>query len=263
MHKPWPPEERFWAFVEVVGDCWEWRGNASPRGYGQFGRGGRTEGKAMAHRWSYERYVGPITDGLYVCHACDNPPCVRPDHLFLGTQLDNIRDMITKGRRVIGVSNPPRGEASPKAKLTEAQVCQIRARYESGNETQAALSASFGVAPTQISKIIRGTRWNTGDLAIAESRRWARKGRAAGENNSRAKLTRAQVLEIRAIAPGSESQREIASRFGVALITISRIRRGVAWAKGLFEDAGEYATGSSGAWQVAAGARGIGSGWAS
>lgn len=91
---------RFWRHVIKSADsngCWTWDGaKHQPFGYGMFGT---TRRKTVgAHRFSYEVHFGPIPEGLQVCHRCDNPPCVRPDHLFLGTQADNIHDMIRKGR---------------------------------------------------------------------------------------------------------------------------------------------------------------------
>lgn len=90
--------ERFWERVGKSDGCWEWTGYRAPAGYGQLGRGPRNEGLALAHRLSWEFHYGPIPDGLLVCHRCDNPPCVRPDHLFLGTFVDNAQDMVSKGR---------------------------------------------------------------------------------------------------------------------------------------------------------------------
>lgn len=86
---------RFEQHVDKSGECWIWTGPISPSGYGRASRGTK---KLRAHRAAYELYVGPITDGLHVLHKCDNPACVNPAHLFLGTHLDNMRDMEAKGR---------------------------------------------------------------------------------------------------------------------------------------------------------------------
>lgn len=97
---PWPTaRERFEANYErgSDGECWEWLGGKDRHGYGQF-RTEKKQHKTMAHRFSYEIHIGPIPDGMKVCHSCDNPSCVNPDHLWVGTQADNVRDMIAKGR---------------------------------------------------------------------------------------------------------------------------------------------------------------------
>jgi hypothetical protein len=91
-----PPEVRFWDFVEKTSECWIWTGGNTPRGYGIFCPTGSK--KMYSHRFSYELHIGRIPNGMFVCHACDNPACIRPDHLFLGTARDNTMDMVTKGR---------------------------------------------------------------------------------------------------------------------------------------------------------------------
>lgn len=94
-------EERFWRYVDKTDECWTWTGGRINGGYGCFSVDGETN--VAAHRFSYQLHNGEIPAGLVVCHRCDNPPCVRPDHLFLGTQLDNVRDMFSKGRSVSGM----------------------------------------------------------------------------------------------------------------------------------------------------------------
>jgi len=98
MAKRTPPIERFWAKVDKTGDCWEWTGARFHHGYGLFYESASV--RTRAHRFAYETLAGPIPPGVLVLHRCDNPPCVRPEHLFLGTQADNVADMIAKGRIV-------------------------------------------------------------------------------------------------------------------------------------------------------------------
>lgn len=92
-----PAEVRFWRRVDKTDDCWLWTGGSNGLGYGVFGIAtGQTMG---AHRYSWQIVFGPIPDGMFVCHQCDTPACVRPDHLFLGTHEDNMVDMVSKGRQ--------------------------------------------------------------------------------------------------------------------------------------------------------------------
>lgn len=144
-------QERFEAkFVKSDG-CWEWTACKNRDGYGRFGFGG---GNAHAHRVAYQLYVGVIPDGLFVLHRCDNCGCVRPDHLFLGTNDDNMQDCKNKGRRV----GTQTGEKNGNAKLTEEQVKTIRARSENGARNPE-LAIVFGVSCQAISHIICHRSW--------------------------------------------------------------------------------------------------------
>lgn len=148
--RPAPIEERFWAKVHKSDGCWEWQGYVGPHGYGQFD----FRFASRAHRASWILTHGEIPCGLNVLHRCDNKRCVRPDHLFLGTQKDNVIDCSNKGR----IS---RGEDRPQSKLTEQQVQSIRALYVKGKRGFGLrkLAERFGVEPCYIAKIVNRTAW--------------------------------------------------------------------------------------------------------
>jgi HNH endonuclease len=153
-------EERFWKKVNKTETCWHYTGGKTHFGYGAFMI--HKDGKKYlegAHRFSYALAFGPIPEGLRVLHRCDVPGCVNPDHLFLGTQLDNMRDMYSKGRGRTG--KPQRGELSAKAKLTWDQVREIRRLYPSLEQKE--LAKRFGVKQANISRIILGVIWREAD----------------------------------------------------------------------------------------------------
>jgi len=131
--------------------CWLWLGGTT-KGYGRFTI--RKRGSFAAHRFAYELFRGKIPLGYQVLHHCDNPPCVRPDHLFLGTNLDNTRDKMMKNRH-----RCPKGSAHGCAKLTEAKVRQIRRLYEHQEGTMQSLADRFKISIGNIHGIIRRYRW--------------------------------------------------------------------------------------------------------
>lgn len=147
-------QRRFWRKVRKTADCWIWTGKPNHSGYGRIGWS--RPNVHLAHRVSWIMAYGPIPDELRVLHRCDNPPCVRPDHLFLGTQQDNMRDAAEKGR----MKPPPHGlgEDAPNAKLTERDVLQIRKRVAAG-EFQKRIAKEYGVNPSNVSAIKRRLTW--------------------------------------------------------------------------------------------------------
>jgi len=147
-------EERFWSKVAKSGedDCWEWMAGCHKEGYGQFRFNHKQQ---LAHRVSWQLTNGPIPDGMFVCHTCDNRKCVNPSHCFLGTHQDNMTDMVTKNRQ----SNA-KGEANGQAKLTENEVAAIRGLYAySRYFTQQKLGELFEVSQMTISYIINNQTW--------------------------------------------------------------------------------------------------------
>ena len=146
-----PNDVRFWKYIKKTPICWIWTG-AVNNGYGYFTLTDPRR-NMLAHRFSYELHVGPIPDGMMVCHECDNPACVRPDHLFLGTSQDNTDDMISKGRQ-----KPVRGEKSWNARLSESDIQAIRRRLASG-ESQVSIAGDYNVHQTHISQINLGKAW--------------------------------------------------------------------------------------------------------
>lgn len=147
---------KFMARVDKTNTCWLWKGIVGNHGRGRIQYKLR---RVMAHRVAYEIFIGPIPEGLCVCHHCDVPRCVNPDHLFLGTQADNVADMINKGRGARGENLSNTGESNPAAKLTFIQVDEIRKRYAQGNISQARLGKEYGMSQVMIGNIIRRKCW--------------------------------------------------------------------------------------------------------
>ena len=151
---------RFWVKVNPagpmpehcleIGQCWVWTGACNSDGYGQFKAASRMAG---AHRHLYAALLAPLPDGLHVCHRCDNPPCVRPGHLFTGTPADNAADRGRKGRH-----NPSVGENNGNSKLTTAKVLEIR-RLAAEGVTQRAIARQFEVDQALVAQIIHWKLW--------------------------------------------------------------------------------------------------------
>ena len=139
---------RLFARSKQEGECLVWTGARKRGGYGEIKINYRP---ASTHRIAWEVANGPIPKGLHVLHSCDNPPCIRHEHLFIGTNNDNIKDKLRKGRQ-------PRGEKHCCAKLTEEQVVSLRMEYALGAISQKAIGEKYGMSPSGVSLIISGKR---------------------------------------------------------------------------------------------------------
>jgi hypothetical protein len=154
-----PLAVRFWKHVarRSPGECWDWSGALFRNGYGKIHKIelGRTR-TLLTHRVAWTLEHGLIPDGMHVLHRCDRPSCVNPGHLFLGTQADNVADMIQKGR---GNWPGPSSERAHKAKLTPESVRKIRCDWEQLGVTQAELAQRWNVSPSAISHIVLRKTW--------------------------------------------------------------------------------------------------------
>ncbi len=204
---------RFWPKVDRSGPaCWPWIGARNPGGYGNFGIGYRTH---RASRVAYELTFGPIPAGMFVCHSCDNPPCCNPEHLFLGTNADNLRDMATKGRATGGKATGDRnGMRTHPESVRRGDEHWTRRKLEHlarGDRNGARLHPE---------RLARGDR--NGARTKPETR-------ARGERNGAARLSGSDVLAIRSRAAAGESQPSIGRSFGIHGDTVGRIVRRETW----------------------------------
>lgn len=164
-----PIEVRFWSNVEITNDCWNWIGLKDKDGYGRI----RIKGKQMrTHRFSWQIHCGNVPPGMLVCHKCDNPACVNPGHLFVGTASDNTRDAIAKGRMpqisrsrscyALGSDHHWSGkhklESNGRAKLSINAVLSARERVCAG-ERISDLAREFDVTWTAMANAVKGKTW--------------------------------------------------------------------------------------------------------
>jgi DNA-binding XRE family transcriptional regulator len=162
---PKSTNDKFWDKVYLGGECWNWTGHKFRNGYGSITIYGAKTKVWLAHRLAWELIIGPIPDGMFVLHHCDNRACVKADpdprksHLFLGTQADNIIDMYSKGRQAKWELTRRKGEANGSAKLKIEQVKEIRRLFRPRFMGYRQLAEKFGVSRHTIAAIVRGVIW--------------------------------------------------------------------------------------------------------
>lgn len=189
-------------------ECIEFTGAKDTKGYGRIGYKNKTY---LTHRLSYILTVGEIEDGLFACHKCDNPSCINPAHIFLGTTQDNTRDMMLKGR-----SQKKRGEENSRAKLTADIIKAIR----EDNRKHKDIADEYGISLGYVSTLKSKVTWRHVDSLAFIS------GSPKGERHGASRLTEEQVIEIK---KDTRKAREIADSYGVARTTITAIRLGKNW----------------------------------
>jgi hypothetical protein len=148
-------EKLFMAKVDKSGDCWEWTSGKDQDGYGIFS----IKKSVRAHRASYEIHKGPIPPGMCVCHTCDNPGCVNPNHLWVGSITENNSDREQKGR-----SDFQKGERGHNSKLTNRQALEIRMEYATGRSSHEKISLKYGVSREVIGNITRNKTYKWEEL---------------------------------------------------------------------------------------------------
>lgn len=220
LRKRVDPVKRFWAKVDIrsADECWEWQGPISSCGYGNFSVGGKLSPDYRqwpAHRYAWTITYGAVPAELNVCHKCDNRRCVNPNHLFLGTDVDNMNDKVAKGRQA-------KGDSSGLSKLLERDIATVIEMYN-GGMLQREIGENFGVSQAVVSSVIRGHTWKHVHVEHPRTRK-------AG-----AKLTWSDVDFIRFSSQPGATVRTLAERYSVSRKTIRRILSGETWQDELTE----------------------------
>lgn len=202
--------------------CWLWSGSHDSGGYGRITLAKVSPGRFSVHRVAAALWLPEfeLSSNLIILHECDTPSCFNPAHLRPGTSRDNTLDALAKGR----LTRPPvlHGEANGNAKTTTFCVAMMRKQYADGAATQAELAQRFRISVEQVARIVRGEDWKLAPGPITRS------GRVGGFNRM-AKLTDADVIEMRYLADLGLEVRELQDRFKVCDTTVRRILAGRAW----------------------------------
>ncbi|MBV8885564.1 MAG: HNH endonuclease [Chroococcidiopsidaceae cyanobacterium CP_BM_RX_35] len=186
-------------------ECVLWKGSKLPTGYGFFRRNGK---RIYAHRDAYEKVFGKIPDGVFVCHKCDNPSCIKSEHLFLGTPKENSRDIVSKDRHSYGGRNG-------MARLAEQDIIEIRKLYAAGKNQQE-IAKLFKASRCYISEVVHGKKWShLGGPIVNEPYK--------GKRHKLRKIDEDQILLIRQNRLQEESLKCIASKYGISCQRVSQL----------------------------------------
>ncbi len=215
--------DRFWRRVRTspglgpAGECWEWQSIGKGNRYGQLRLGDYVY---PAHRVAYAISCGPIASGLLVRHKCDNPICVRPEHLELGTNADNVADKMARGRHRVRSA-----ENHPGAKLTSRAAMAIRQAYHATSVTMKELARQHGVSRETIREILYGRHWPRAGGPILH-----RTGKRRGEEHHSARLTAKDVKAIRQrYLNGEATYADLGREFGMSRHSIRRAISRISW----------------------------------
>lgn len=229
MYNITPLEDRFWSKVNTRGDdeCWPWMGHLNNKGYGMIRLGSANRGKVLAHRLSYELAKGKIPEGSVIMHMCDNPACVNPAHLSVGTQKQNMLDKVAKGRDRNGSR---RGSQIGTSVLTDEQVASIRERYIAGIKMNDILS-EFGVSRPTVKRIISGKTWAHlfGVMGPDLEQLKACKRGSGWLPVDEAKLDISKARELKKLLSSGMSSNDVAAMFGLSRRYVDDIRKGINW----------------------------------
>jgi hypothetical protein len=206
-------KEIFHTMYEKTEGCWNWKGKTNPGGYGKWNQ-------RAASRRAYEYAFGAIPKGLQVCHTCDNRKCVNPDHLFLGTISENMKDKVRKNRQA-------RGSKIGSSILTEEKVLEIRKMRLQNNDYET-IAKHFGLKWDTVRRACKGPGWSHVPL-FEETKSFKQIRRYAKGEQASSKLKEVDVIEIKKSLK-TERTKDVAEKYNVAPSTICDIRQGRTWA---------------------------------
>lgn len=221
--------------------CWNWQANVTGQGYGMFWIHDGTKARGVsAHRFSFSLSTGEsIPEGLNICHTCDNPLCVNPDHLFVGTQSDNMKDCHQKGRTRktweagerhplrSGAMEPRRGQDAPTATLTDQQARDIIRDRLTGTDTET-LMKRHSATRQIITNICAGRKWKHVYAELSDAQKSELKAISNAHRGAK-KITRQGAKEIKAALAAGQSCASIALERGVTVGCIHHIKSGLTW----------------------------------